>query len=688
MKEKLSEQLYSPNKFPKEIYIFRFVYKWLRLMLEKITESKYNPVANAGTLAVLFFSVVMVSGLYLIFFYRLASPYESIVAMQDNSVFIRWVRALHRYASDAAVVAILIHMLKMLAQGRSWGPRILSWISGVVMTGLLFFSAYTGYVLVWDEHAKIIGITGLKIMDIIPVMPESLLRTFSGEKLPGDSFFFFVVFIHLAVPLIMIFGIWLHTSRISLPKYFFNWKTTVFYIGLFIAASVMIPAPLLQKADLFSTSLHFPVDAFFSFFLYFPVSLKPAGFLFLLLGFNVLLLAIPWYFKPSVKIRKEDYVSMVDLELCHGCKQCYYDCPFDAIDMTESVFMKQKELIAKAESSMIPVVNAIKCVSCGLCAASCSTFAIGPTDRTSRDLLHLIRELEESSKEALKKYFIFACSHNDNISLSLHIPDSDVFMVSCTGVIHSTHLHHVARHYEKTIVLGCLDSNCTFRKGPEWLHQRIDGNRAPRLMEADDRDNIIRVNDFSQLSDAIKNKFILKNSNVFQSFFSSRPIKTFIAMMVGLLLITGITAISRLSIDQEHDQGMLKLSWKMQGEYVEKCHEYTAAEIKSIPVHMRKKNACQIYYLSYLLKIKIDDNETILPYKPGGFRHDRPMLVYEELNLATGDHFIDVEFKPLREDEIKSAENTLHYKSKIKIEKNKIILLTINNGQFMVKNKN
>jgi quinol-cytochrome oxidoreductase complex cytochrome b subunit len=687
MKENLSEQLYTPGKYPRDIYVFRYVYKWLRLIFEKITESNYNPVSNAGTLAVLFFSIVIVSGFYLIFFYKLATPYESIVTMQNNVVFLRWVRAIHRYTSDAAVVAIVLHIFKMLAQGRSWGPRLLSWITGVIMTGLLFFSAYTGYVLVWDEHAKIIGIIGVKIMNIIPVMPESLLRTFSGEVAPDDGFFFLVIFLHLAVPLFMVFGVWLHTSRISRPKYFFNKRISAFYTTLFVFISIIIPAPLLLKADLFSISLNFPIDAFYSFFLYFPATMTPLGFLLLLAGFNALLLVIPWYFKPSLKISKEEYVSVVDVDLCHGCKQCYYDCPFDAIDMTESEKMMQKPASGKAESSMNPVINPVKCVSCGLCAASCTTFAIGPKDRTGRDLLHQIKEFENLSK----KYFVFACSHNDQIKLPLSLPtdEYDCFEVSCAGVIHSTHLYHVARRYEKIFIISCAESNCTFRQGPAWLNERIDGKRVPHLIEAGDDDKIIRLTDLSQWNDLPADKLFLENSqplkrSFFSRLFSSKFVKKSIEIVFGLLLITGIAAVSRLPLDhsREHDQGMLKLSWKMQGERAEKCREFTDEEVKRIPIHMRKKNKCEVVYLPYVLKIHIDGKEIVKPYKPGGYRQDRPMLVYEEMNIEPGEHFIEVEFFSVMASRVNS---TLKYQNKTVIEKDRVVLITIENSELISK---
>ena len=86
-----------------------------------------NPVYKSGTLAVMFLALASLSGVVLIFFYRLSDPYGSVLGLQSSPWLGRWMRAFHRYASDATVIATLLHLLRMAAEGKAWGPRALAW---------------------------------------------------------------------------------------------------------------------------------------------------------------------------------------------------------------------------------------------------------------------------------------------------------------------------------------------------------------------------------------------------------------------------------------------------------------------------------------------------------------------------------------------------------------------------------
>ena len=135
-----------------------------------------NPIYQSGTIAVVLLLVLIVTGLWLIFFYRVGSPYDSVARINADIWIGRWVRALHRYASDAAVVAIVLHAFRMFAQGRSWGPRALAWSSGVILFLLVFVVGLTGYVMVWDTFGMRIAQEGARIIDSLPILSEPIGR--------------------------------------------------------------------------------------------------------------------------------------------------------------------------------------------------------------------------------------------------------------------------------------------------------------------------------------------------------------------------------------------------------------------------------------------------------------------------------------------------------------------------------
>ena len=95
----------------------------LDAVANRCTAQRFNPLYQSGTIVVALVSVLIVTGLWLILFYRVGAPWESVAGLTANLWIGNWVRGLHRYASDPAVVATARSRLRMFAQGRSWGAR-------------------------------------------------------------------------------------------------------------------------------------------------------------------------------------------------------------------------------------------------------------------------------------------------------------------------------------------------------------------------------------------------------------------------------------------------------------------------------------------------------------------------------------------------------------------------------------
>jgi len=148
----------------------------------------YNPLYHSGVIAASLFAIVIVTGLYLLLFYRIGAPYHSVARITDDIWLGQWSRSLHRYASDGAILAAAVHAFRMLAQRRSWGPRTLAWLSGVVLFGIIFLCGWTGYVMVWDVQGEVLAREGARWMDALPLFSEPISRAFDGERRLGELF--------------------------------------------------------------------------------------------------------------------------------------------------------------------------------------------------------------------------------------------------------------------------------------------------------------------------------------------------------------------------------------------------------------------------------------------------------------------------------------------------------------------
>ena len=77
---------------------------------------RWNPLHQSGTVAFALLLVLIVTGLYLLIFYRIGAPWASVQRIDADPLLGRWIRSLHRYASDVMVLAIAAHALRMFAR--------------------------------------------------------------------------------------------------------------------------------------------------------------------------------------------------------------------------------------------------------------------------------------------------------------------------------------------------------------------------------------------------------------------------------------------------------------------------------------------------------------------------------------------------------------------------------------------
>src|SRR6516162_3215009 len=180
-----------------------------------------NPLAQLGALGFFFFWIVAVSGIYLFIFFDtgVERAYQAVEYLTREQWFHAGVmRSFHRYASDLMVVMVVVHLLREFAYDHYRGVRWYSWVTGLPIIWLLYASGITGYWLVWDQLAHYVAITTSELLDWLPIFGEPIARNFISTGTLTGRFFTLLVFMHVAVPLFLLFAMWVHILRISRPK--------------------------------------------------------------------------------------------------------------------------------------------------------------------------------------------------------------------------------------------------------------------------------------------------------------------------------------------------------------------------------------------------------------------------------------------------------------------------------------
>ncbi len=451
----------------------------LDALFNRLYTWRYNPLYHSGALVVACFAVLCVTGLYLLLFYRIGSPYASIERIQGQVFAGRWIRTLHRYASDAAVAAAVIHAFRMGIQNRTWGPRALAWVSGIVLLGVFLLCGWTGYVMVWDTQGQLYAVEGARLFDVFPVFSEPISRTFTGERVMPRAFFFLNLFAHIAVPVGILLILWIHVSRLARTYLWPPRRLLWGMIGALTALSVLWPATLAPEADPLRVPTDVSLDVFYGFWLPWARTVPPELTWLLITAVLVALVAVPWMTRPPPEATK---ASVVDPKFCTGCEQCYHDCPYEAISM-----------VPRDDDRPYPVgvVDPAKCVSCGICAGSCAPMGVGPPGRTGRDQLPAVKQFIARVRPTEDHIVLVACSRSAAGWGAERVGDAPVLAVDCAGDMHSSVVEYLVRAGAGGVVVAsCPPRDCWNREGVAWMEARLFEGREAELKERVDRTRV------------------------------------------------------------------------------------------------------------------------------------------------------------------------------------------------------
>lgn len=441
-----------------------------------------NPFHQLGGLSFYFFWLIVVSGLYLYIFFETSAiaAYESVEYLTHDQWYLGGVmRSLHRYASDAFVVTITLHLIREFSFDRYRGFRWFSWITGVPLLWLAFAAGIGGYWLVWDGLAQYIAVATAEWVDWLPIFTQPMARNFLNQSYLSDRFFSLLIFLHIAIPLILLLGMWIHIQRITLARTNPPRALAVGMLCALLAVSLIRPA-LSQGGPANLDIAISVVNLDWFYLLTYPLlEIWSAGGLWLFLGgLTLVLTALPWL--PPVK---REPIAVVDPDNCNGCRRCFADCPFEAIVMQPH---------SKRPGFEEAVVDPSLCASCGICAGSCP--ASTPFRRiedliSGIDMPQLpIKELRRQTRAALNqlsgdaRILVYGCDHAIDVT-ALQGSGVAALSLPCIGMLPPSFIDYALQggRADGVFITGCASGDSYFRHGNTWTEQRILGRREPGL---------------------------------------------------------------------------------------------------------------------------------------------------------------------------------------------------------------
>lgn len=462
-------------------------YRALEHGLDRPFGAELNPLKNLGALGFMLLWLLITSGtiLYIVLDTSAAGAYRSIEALAQ----VPWMlgtllRGLHRYSTDAFIIVMWLHMLREWILGHFQHWRKVTWWTGIPLIILAFVTAIGGFWLNWDKLGQYSAISTAEWLDTLPFFGSPLARNFLGDVSLSDRLFTLFVFIHLGVPLLLVFGLWFHIQRINRAQVFppraLAWGTLAMLVGL----ALLLPIRSQGPADLLQTPSPLAID-WFVLFIHPLLESTSATTVWIALGLVfALLCALPlWASAPR------QAVAVVYPEHCSGCERCFDDCPYSAITMVAHPNGKPHMRLAQVDPDL--------CASCGICAGAC------PSSTPFRSAEHLvtgidmpqwpIHDVRQQLVQSLKampgpvRLVVFGCAQGAQGALIASeafnaAADTLHFPLVCAGALPPSFIEYALRAgADGVLIQGCRAGGCEFRLGQRWTQQRLQGGREPHL---------------------------------------------------------------------------------------------------------------------------------------------------------------------------------------------------------------
>lgn len=168
---------------------------------------KYS--AFLGVASLVLFGSLLVSGIYLMFFYvpSPASAYGNIQSIQTEVAFGQYIRNVHRWSAHLMVLAVAAHMARVFYRGAYKSPKEFNWVIGVLLLVVTLLLSFTGYLLPWDQLAFWAVTVGTAMAAYVPIVGEQVQQLLLGGPTVGSATLLRFYVLHVAVLPVALVGL-------------------------------------------------------------------------------------------------------------------------------------------------------------------------------------------------------------------------------------------------------------------------------------------------------------------------------------------------------------------------------------------------------------------------------------------------------------------------------------------------
>ena len=192
---------------------------WLHLHPSKVRRhaTRLRFTWCMGGITFLMFLVTVVTGVYLMFYYRPTAEYAyaDMKYLEFDMPFGMLMRNMHRWAAHGMVIFIWLHMFRVFMTGSYKPPREFNWVVGVNLLVLTLLMSFTGYLLPWDQLALWAVTVGTNMVGYTPVFGSSVKYVLLGSKeISNETLLRWYVLHVLLLPFVIVIFMAVHFWRV------------------------------------------------------------------------------------------------------------------------------------------------------------------------------------------------------------------------------------------------------------------------------------------------------------------------------------------------------------------------------------------------------------------------------------------------------------------------------------------
>ena len=150
---------------------------------------RFTHTFGLGGTSLVLLCILLVTGSLLMFGYTPVpgDAYASIEKLQGDVTFGAFVRAVHHWSANLLVLVAVFHLLRVVFTGGFLGARALNWLVGLFLLAAIAASAFTGYLLPWDQLAywAVTIVTGMAAY--VPLAGPALAAFLRGGEEIGPA---------------------------------------------------------------------------------------------------------------------------------------------------------------------------------------------------------------------------------------------------------------------------------------------------------------------------------------------------------------------------------------------------------------------------------------------------------------------------------------------------------------------